>query len=466
MTDALDRALHHAREWLDGLDSVQVGGTATAGELREALGGPMPETGSDAGDVIDALAIGAGPGLHANAGGRFFAWVMAGSLPSSLAADWLVSAWDQNTGMFAVAPATTIIEEIAGGWLIDLFGLPSECSFAFTTGCQLAHVTALTVARHAVLEQVDWNVGRDGLYGAPPIRILTSSNRHNTLDAAVRYVGMGEAHMESVATGQFGDMLADDLAQKLSGPMRPTILCLNAADLNVGTFDDFKTLIPIAKATGAWVHVDGAFGLFARTSPAYRGLADGIELADSWATDGHKWLNVPYDCGMVFVRDAAAHRAAIAKSAAYLSASEDARDPSDWNFELSRRARAVPIYAALRELGRAGVAELVERCCRHCAQLVSGLGALPGARALNVPVLNQGLVRFGRTGASERENDVFTDEVIRRTNAAGEAFFSGTTWNGVRAMRVSVVSWRTTEHDVSRSIAAVGRALLEAEAAA
>jgi glutamate/tyrosine decarboxylase-like PLP-dependent enzyme len=462
MTDPLDRAMYHARAWLDGLDTAPVGGRATADALRDALGGPLPETGADAGEIIDALAAGAGPGLHANAGGRFFAWVMAGSLPSAVAADWLVSAWDQNSGMFTVAPSTTIIEEITGGWLKDLFGLPPECSFAFTTGCQLAHVTALAVARHAVLEQAGWDVGRDGLYGAPPIRVLTSANRHNTLDAAVRYLGMGEAHMEGVATGEFGNMLAEDLAEKLSGPARPTILCLNAADLNVGTFDDFATLIPIAKAAGAWVHVDGAFGLFARTSPAYRALTEGIDLADSWATDGHKWLNVPYDCGMAFVRDAAAHRAAIAKGAAYLSPSPDVRDPSDWNFELSRRARAVPVYAALRELGRAGVADLVERCCRHCVSLVSGLGALPGACALNVPVLNQGLVRFERAGATDADNDAFTDEVIRLTNATGEAFFSGTTWNGVRAMRVSVVSWRTDQHDVSRSIAAVAGVLSEA----
>ncbi len=224
MTDPLDRAMHHARAWLDGLDSAPVGGKATADELRQALGGPLPETGSDAGEIVDALATGALPGLHTNAGGRFFAWVMAGSLPSAVAADWLVSAWDQNSGMFTVAPSTTIIEEIAGGWLKDLFGLPPECSFAFTTGCQLAHVTALAVARHAVLERAGWHVGRDGLYGAPPIRILTSANRHNTLDAAVRYLGMGEAHMESVATGPFGDMQADDLAAKLSGPARPTIL--------------------------------------------------------------------------------------------------------------------------------------------------------------------------------------------------------------------------------------------------
>jgi glutamate/tyrosine decarboxylase-like PLP-dependent enzyme len=250
-------------------------------------------------------------------------------------------------------------------------------------------------------------------------------------------------------------MLVDDLERKLSHYDGPVILCLNAADLNVGTFDDFKALIPIAQAAGAWVHVDGAFGLFARVSERLRPLTEGIELADSWATDGHKWLNVPYDCGVAFVRDAEAHRAAMALGAAYLSPSQEARDPNDWNLELSRRARAIPVYAALQELGRQGVVDLVDRCCMHCRDIVSGIGALPGARALNDPILNQGLVRFERNGANDAENDRFTDEVMARINASGEAFFSGTTWNGRRAMRVSVVSWRTNETDVARTIAAV-----------
>jgi len=465
MADPLDRAQFHARTWLDGLKDCPAGAQASAADLRAAPGGPLPETGRDAASVIDDLAAGATPGLNANASGRFFGWVMSGSLPSAVAADWLVSAWDQNVGLFSVAPAAAMIEEITGEWLKDLFDLPREVSFAFTTGCQLAHVTALAAARHRVLANAGWNVEEDGLFGAPAIRVLTSRNRHGSIDSAIRYLGIGQSYIVDVDTGPMGDMLVDDLERKLSHYDGPVILCLNAADLNVGTFDDFKALIPIAQAAGAWVHVDGAFGLFARVSPRLRPMTEGIELADSWATDGHKWLNVPYDCGVAFVRDAGAHRAAMSLGAAYLSPSQEARDPNDWNMELSRRARAIPVYAALQELGREGVAALVDRCCTHCHAIVTGIGALPGARALNDPSLNQGLLRFERDGASEAENDAFTDEVIARVNASGEAFFSGTTWNGLRTMRVSVVSWRTDEEDVARTIAAVKCALEEAASA-
>ena len=459
MTDALSRAETHARQWLDSLADRPAGATASAADLRAALGGPLPETGRDAATIIDDLAAKASPGLNANAGGRFFGWVMSGALPSALAADWLVSAWDQNVGLFTVAPAAAMIEEIAGEWLKDMFDLPRESSFAFTTGCQMAHVTALAAARHAVLAKAGWNVEEDGLFGAPPIRMLTSRNRHGSVDLAVRYLGIGQKNMVDVETGPMGDMLAGSLEQKLAESDGPAILCLNAADLNVGTFDEFATLIPMAQAAGAWVHVDGAFGLFARVSERLRPLAEGMELADSWATDGHKWLNVPYDCGIAFVRDTGAHRAAMSLGAAYLAPSRDARDPNDWNLELSRRARAIPVYAALQELGRKGVADMVERCCDHCRAIVTGIGALPGARALNNPILNQGLVRFERPGASDEENDRFTDEIIARVNATGEAFFSGTIWNGRHAMRISVVSWRTNEEDVSRTIAAVAAAL-------
>ena len=418
MTDALDRAHFHVREWLDSLPTRPVGARASAAALRAALSGPLPETGGDAAGIIDALVANASEGLHANAGGRFFGWVMAGSLPSALAADWLVSAWDQNAGMFTVAPATCMIEEIAGNWLKQLFVLPETASFAFTTGCQMAHVTALAAARHGVLRKAGWNVEEDGLFGAPRIRVLTSDNRHRSVDSAIRYLGLGQASLHDVAINPMGDMSADDLEHCLAEWNGPTILCLNAADLNVGTFDDFRTLIPMAQAAGAWVHIDGAFGLFARTSERLKHLTDGIDLADSWATDGHKWLNVPYDCGFAFVRDAGVHRAAMA---------------------------------------------LVERSCDHCRAIVNGIGALPNARALNDPALNQGLVRFEREGMSVEENDRFTDEIIHRVNESGEAFFSGTTWHGQRVMRVSVVSWRTDEADVARTIAAVAAGLAAAE---
>lgn len=459
MTDPLQRAVAHAREWLDSLGTGPAGATATAAQLRQALGGPLPEAPGDASGIIDALAANARAGLNANTGGRFYGWVMSGGLPGALAADWLVSAWDQNTGLFSVAPAASMIEEIAGGWLKELFDLPRDASFAFTTGCQLAHVVCLAAARHRVLADRGWNVERQGLSGAPPVRILTSDNRHKSIDAAVRYLGLGQDSLVNVTTGPLGEMLPGALEAELASSPAPIIVCLNAADLNVGTFDDFAALVPVAKRAGAWVHVDGAFGLFARVSPALRSLTDGIDAADSWATDGHKWLNVPYDCGIAIVRDTEAHRAAMSMDAAYLSPSGEARDPNDWNLELSRRARAIPVYVALQELGRQGVADLVERCCRHCRSIIEGIGALPGARALNAPQLNQGLVRFERASCSEAENDRYTDEVIARINASGEAFFSGTTWQGRRAMRVSVVSWRTTETDVARAIAAAKAAL-------
>lgn len=459
MTDALDRALFHSRAWLDSLADRPVGARASAAQLKAGLWRPLPETGRDPAGIIDDLAAGAEAGLHANAGGRFYGWVMAGALPSALAADWLVSAWDQNSGMFTVAPATCVIEEVAGEWLKELFALPAEASFAFTTGCQLAHVTALAAARHGVLARAGWDVEQDGMFGAPPIRVLTSRNRHGSVDSALRYLGFGQAALVDVATGPMGDMQAEDLARQLAAWDGPKIVCLNAADLNVGTFDDFRTLVPMARSAGAWVHVDGAFGLFARTSERLKHLTDGIDLADSWATDGHKWLNVPYDCGFAVVRDPAGHRAAMALGAAYLSPSTDVRDPADWNLELSRRARAVPVYAALQELGRKGVEDLVDRCCDHCAAIVNGIGALPQAIALNDPGLNQGLIRFEKPGATAEENDAFTKDIIQRVNADGGAFFSGTTWNGRSAMRVSVVSWRTTAEDVTRTIETVRRCL-------
>lgn len=459
MTDPLDRAIAHARAWLDQLDTAPAGATATAADLRQALGGPLPERPGDPAALIDALAANTRGGLNANTGGRFYGWVMSGGLPGALAADWLVSAWDQNVGLYSVAPAAAMIEEITGEWLKDLFDLPREASFAFTTGCQLAHVVCLAAARHRVLAARGWDVEMQGLAGAPAIRVLTSQNRHKSIDAAARYLGLGQNSLVEVETGPMGDMSARDLERRLAEGSAPTIVCLNAADLNVGTFDDFPALIPLSRRAGAWVHVDGAFGLFARVSPKLRAMTDGIDGADSWATDGHKWLNVPYDCGIALVRDADAHRAAMSMGAAYLSPSGEARDPNDWNLELSRRARAIPAYIALQELGREGVAELVERCCRHCRSIVEGIGALPGARALNTPSLNQGLVRFEEPGRSDTENDRFTDAMIARINASGEAFFSGTTWNGQRVMRVSVVSWRTNEADVARAIAAAAAAL-------
>jgi glutamate/tyrosine decarboxylase-like PLP-dependent enzyme len=458
---ALDRALHHASVWLDGLDTRTVGATTSLEDLRTRLGAPLGEHGTDAVQIVDDLAAATEGGLLGSPGGRFYAWVIGGSLPSAIAADWLTSAWDQNAGMYATAPAAAIVEEVAGAWLLDLLELPRDASFALVTECQMAHVTALAAARSGVLRDAGWDVETDGLFGAPPIRVLATAPRHSTIDRALRFLGIGERAVRPVSTDADGRVTAAALEEALASGTGPTIVVLAAGDLNTGAFDPFRTLIPIAKRAGAWVHVDGAFGLMARASGSKRHLLDGVELADSWATDAHKWLNVPYDSGIAIVRDRVAHRAAMTVSASYLAPNDRVRDEIDWGPEFSRRARGFALYAALRELGRSGLGALVDRCCEHCHAIVTGIGALPGAELLCTPELNQGLVRFldPRDGATEQEHDARTDAVIAAINASGEAFFGGVTWNGRRAMRVSVVNWRTNDSDVARTIEAVSRVL-------
>ncbi len=459
MTDSLEIAYRSAREWLAGLDSAPAGAPGPLEPIRTALGGPMPMHGTPPAVVIEALATHALPGLHGCAGGRFFGWVMGGSVESALAADWLASAWDQNAGMHSVSPGASIIEEIAGQWIKELLDLPREASFAFTTGCQLAHVTSMAAARGALLRRAGWDVERDGLVGAPRIRVLTSDQKHGSVLRAVRLLGLGLGSIEPLRTDEASRIEPAALQAALAAQSGPVLLVLNAADLNVAAFDRFAELIPMARAAGAWVYVDGAFGLLARASRRHRGLLEGVELADSWATDGHKWLNVPFDCGIAIVRDAAAHRAAMTFSADYLTAATDGRDALDFNPEWSRRARGIPLYAALRELGREGVEALVDRCCAHSLSLVEGIGALDGAQIIATPALNQGLLRFHRPGASAQQNDAYTDAVIRGINATGEAFFSGTLWRGQRMMRVSVVNWRTSARDVERAVEAARRVL-------
>lgn len=454
---SLQRSFEHAKEYLDALDRRSVAATATLQELRSRLGSRLSDKGVDPCRVIDDLVANTAGGLLGSAGGRFFAWVIGGSLPSALAADWLTSVWDQNAGLYAVGPAAAVVEEIAGAWLKDLLGLPSEASFAFTSGCQMAHFTCLAAARYAVLREAGWDVNADGLFGAPKVRVITTDERHATVDRALRYLGMGNRSITALATEANGQVDVAAFESALHEQKGPTIVVLNAGDLNIGAFDRFETLIPIAKRSRAWVHVDGAFGLIARASRSKRHLLAGVELADSWATDGHKWLNVPYDSGLAFVRDSAAHRTSMTASASYIAPDGNARDQVDWTPEFSRRARGFAIYAALRELGRDGLEDLVDRCCAHAHAIVTGIGSLSGAEILWTPTLNQGLVRFldRRPGATEKDHDARTDFVISAINATGEAFFSGTTWRGKRAMRVSVVNWRTTAEDVRRTMAAV-----------
>jgi glutamate/tyrosine decarboxylase-like PLP-dependent enzyme len=456
----LASTLEQALVFLSELDTCPVGATRTLSELRRALTKPLREQGMPAEQVIEELARDTQGGLHGMASGRFFGWVVGGALPSALAADWLTSTWNQNAALYCGSPAGAIVEEVVGVWLKDVLQLPSQASFALVTGSQMAHATCLAAARNALLARGGWDVEEKGLSGAPRIRILASAAHHGSVERAVRLLGLGRGNIVALPTDPAGRIQVSELERALqSDPSASSIVCLQAGDINTGAFDDFEAIIPLARRHSAWVHVDGAFGLWAAASPRYRHLLAGAQNADSWVTDGHKWLNVPYDCGYAFVADSAVHRAAMTLRASYLSHAADARDQIEWNPEWSRRARGFPTYAALRELGREGLADLVERCCDHAQALVQGLGRLPGVEVLSAPVINQGLVRFLSPAESKRDHDRYTDEVIAGIVEDGEALFSGTTWCGQRAMRISVCNWRTTPKDVERTLQSAARVL-------
>ena len=448
---ALQRAAEHAFRFLDGLADRPVATTASLDELRARLGRPLADAGVSAVQVIDELVADVDAGILGSQGGRFFGWVIGGGAPAAMAADWLTTVWDQNAGIYACGPAASVVEDVVAGWLKEIFDLPAETSVGFVTGTQMGHMTCLAAARHAVLRNRGWDVERKGLAGAPPIRVLANAERHGSVDRAVRFVGIGTDAIQPLATDDAGRVRPETLRAALEASSDPAIVVLQAGELNLAAFDPFEALAPMARAAGAWTHVDGAFGLWAKASPKHRDLARGLELCDSWITDGHKYLNVPYDSGFAFVRDAEAHRAAMTLSTTYLPAGGAARDQIDWNPEFSRRARGFAAYAAIRELGREGLAALVERTCGHAQALVAGIGALPGAEVIAASGLNQGLVRF--------RDDARTDAVIAAINASGEAFFGGVTWRGRRCMRISACNWRTTEDDVARAIAAARVAL-------
>lgn len=459
---SLEIAVQNSLSYLENLERSSVAATVDLHTLRNRLGKMLPTEGVPPENVIEELIEDMQGGLTGSAGGRFYGWVIGGSLPAALAADWLASAWDQNAASYATAPAAAVVEEVAGGWLKEILQLPAHASFALVSGCQMAHTTCLAAARHALLAGRGWDVEQKGLSGSPPIRILTSTERHGTFERAVRLLGLGLEQVRCLPADERGRLTPGALEQALrENTTAPTIVLLQAGDVNIGQFDPFETLIPIAKQLGAWVHVDGAFGLWAAASPRYRRLVKGVAAADSWATDGHKWLNVPYDCGYAFVADTVAHRASMSHRAAYVAHDAEARDEMDWNPEWSRRARGFATYAALRQLGRNGIARLIERCCDHAGALVFGIGRLPGAAVIWEPEINQGLVRFfdPSPGASEQDHDRRTEEVVAAIRASGEAFFGCTTWRGRRAMRVSVCNWQTSEKDVQRVVRAVARVL-------
>lgn len=459
-SDLLKRTTDLALEFLEGLPERRVGPVISIDELRASLGGPLPERGEDARETIEHLVRAADPGLVAMPGPRYFGFVIGGHVPASLAADWLTSTWDQNAGLYVTSPANSVAEEVAAGWLLEVLGLPRTASVGFTTGCMMANFTGIAAARHAVLARVGWDVERRGLYGAPEIDVVISEEAHATIHAALQMLGLGRDRVKRVATDSQGRMREDSLREILKLCCGPLIICAQAGNVNTGSFDpleEIANLVHNHRGAGGWLHVDGAFGLWAAASPSLADLVQGAGLADSWATDGHKWLNVPYDSGIVIVKDPEAHRQAMTIAAPYLIQTEGReRDPFDYVPEFSRRARGFTVWAALRSLGRQGIAELVDRCCAMARRFADRLEGAPGVEILNDVVLNQVLVRFHPPDGGDV--DAHTREVVTRVQEDGTCWLSGTTWHGMAAMRISVSNWSTSEEDVDQSAAAILRA--------
>ncbi len=449
LSTLLSRAADAAAAYRASLPDRPVAPHTGIEQLRAAFGGPLGDGPTPPAAVLEQLITASEPGLVATAGPRFFGFVIGGSLPAATAADMLAVGWDQVGFNAVLSPAASVVEEVAGGWLKDLLGIPADASVGFVTGAQAANTIGLAIGRHVVLERAGWDVEQQGLNGAPRVRVLASIERHATIDRSLRLLGLGNNSVEPVLADVSGAIDIRDLARLLeAGPPGPTLVCLQAGNVNTGACDNLRAACELVRAHGGWAHVDGAFGLWAAAGPSTASLVDGIELADSWACDGHKWLNVPYDSGFVFCADPAAHVAAASYTASYLVGSGAVHSPSDFALESSRRARGFAVWAALRELGRDGVAELVERCCRLARRFAEGLAA-GGAEVVNDVVLNQVLVSFGTDGR--------TDAVIDRVQQDGTCWLGGTTWRGRRLMRVSVSNWSTTDADVDLSVATILR---------
>ena len=444
MHQLLNDAAARAIRYLDGLDTRRVAPTPEAlADLKE-LDVPLPETPTDPAAVLALLDDFGSPATVATAGPRYFGFVIGGSLPVTVAANWLAGAWDQSAFAYATSPAAATLEEIALRWLLDLFGLPLTWGWAFVTGATMANFCGLAAARHRVLKNAGWDVEADGLFGAPPIRVIVGEEAHASLFKALGMVGFGRQRVVRVPVDSQGRMRPGAMPA-ISGP---TIVCLQAGNVNTGAFDPAHEIIPRAHEAEAWVHVDGAFGLWAKASPARAHLMSGYADADSWATDAHKWLNVPYDSGLAFVRDPESLRAAMATSAAYLPSPSERRDPAQFTPEASRRGRGIEVWAALRSLGRAGLANLIERMCRHAQRFAEGLRAA-GCQILNEVVINQVLVSFG--------DEATTRRVVEAIQREGTCWCGPTVWQGQTAMRISISSWATMEADVERSLAAIIR---------
>ena len=443
MSDLLSDAARRASRYLETIDARSVAPTreaiAALGRFEQAF----PEQGSTAESVVAELDEVGSPATMASAGGRFFGFVIGGSLPVTVAANWLATAWDQNAGLVVTSPGNATLENVALRWVKDIFHLPEQSAGGFVTCATTANFAALAAARHSLLGRAGWDAEAQGLFGAPPLTVVVGGEVHASMQKALALVGFGRERVVRVPVDAQGRMRIEAFP-----PVdERTIVCVQAGNVNTGAFDPVAEICERARSRGAWVHVDGAFGMWAAAAPLRAHLARGIENADSWATDAHKWLNVPYDSGLVFAREAGALRAAMSVGGAYLAQDED-RVPYQYTPDFSRRSRGVEIWAALRQLGRKGLADLVERTCRHATRFADGLAAA-GYSVLNDVVLNQVLVTFGN---AERTRDV-----IRRIQEEGTCWCGGTVWQGQTAMRISVSSWATTEEDVERSLAAILR---------
>jgi glutamate/tyrosine decarboxylase-like PLP-dependent enzyme len=454
--DTLTRALAIARTYIASRAERPVWPAVTVEALRAALGGPLQAEPIDPSTVVETLARAADPGIVSTTGPRYFGFVTGGALPATVAAEWLTAVWDQPASLFVMSPAASVVEEVAGGWLLDLLELPSTASVGFVTGCHMANFTALAAARLELLRRAGWDVDADGLQGAPRLRVLVGEEVHVSVLGAVRLLGLGSRQVIRVAADGQGRMKADALAAALADSPEPAIVCAQAGNVNTGAFDPLEAIAGITARHGAWLHVDGAFGLWAAASAALRHHVRGLERADSWATDAHKWLNVPYDSGLVFVAHPAAHRAAMSISAAhYVRSAEEPREPMDWTPESSRRARGFAVYAALRSLGRRGVEDLVDRCCRLARRFADRLRTEPAIQILNDVVLNQVLVRIV---PSNGDAATATKAALRLVQGEGVCWLGSTHWHGMDAMRISVSNWSTTDDDVDRSSESIIRA--------
>ncbi|QJU60507.1 aspartate aminotransferase family protein [Sphingomonas sp. AP4-R1] len=448
----MGRAAEAAIAYRRAIATAETTPTASYAEMLAAFAAPVPERGAEPAVILDELVTRATPGIRASTAPRFYGWVIGNSHPTGVAADWLTSAWGQNGGNILAAPAASAIEAVAAGWLLDLLGLPAEASVGFVTGATIANFVCLAAARSEMLRRVGWDVEADGLFGAPPLRVLIGADAHATVFSGLKFLGLGAQRVSTIATDEAGRMLPAALEQALAEEGGPAIVIAQSGQINTGASDPFAEIVPLCRAAGAWLHVDGAFGLWAHASPALRPLTAGVEGADSWATDGHKWLQTPYDCGFAIVRDPVAHQRAMAFSASYLPPAADSeREPSAFVPELSRRARGFSTWAMIRQMGRSGIAEMVERCCAIAARIGERLASEPGITVV-VPVeLNQLILRFG-------DDDAATLATIAQVQKDAVLFAGASSWRGQWVMRISVSSAATTLEDAEITATAIAAA--------